>query len=427
MTQVSPLVSSAAIQEALIISFADGVFRRAERDYTPTLDEIEELGKYQAIGRYKSFPAYLASPKNFRTSAQSNVTSTPTVRTQINMTEVPVEVMGFLVISELLKNVGSDGGSTLNVSEITQQMKDLLKDVNQFVQRMVVASHGTSQIGVVRDAVVASTTVFLAAPYFTRAVMQNDKVDFYTSDSGGSPVAGATGVVINEVDNDNLKIILDTAITCSAGATIYITGSYGTKWNGMQGCIDNGVYATSLHNQSRTTYPKLKAKVKDITSGGLPQTLEENHITVLLQKIYDDGGMPSRCKAGPGWAQQYLGITTNDRRYPVAPGKSLKTSINYKPEDLMITTGFGEIPYKPDPNCDARTAYFYAPDNFRVLNALKIGWWKNAELMPLPNGNGYSTDSVAVVCGQKNLLCLEPWRTGALRGWRDQFAAGDAL
>lgn len=425
MTQIAPLLSQ--VSEALRTSYADDQFRRAEREFTPTLDEIEDLKEYEGVGKTKSFAAYLASPKNVRTAAQSNTTGTPTVRTQINLTEIPVEVIGFLVISELLKNLGAQGGTTLNTAELKQQMKDLLTDVNQFVQRMIVSGHGTSAIGKVKDAVVASTTVYLDAPYFTRSIMQNDKLVFYTLDSGGAVVAGTNGVIVNDVDNENLKITLDTAISCNAGVYIYPYGAYGVVWNGFQGLVDNGTYATNLHNQSRTTYPKLKAKVRDITSGGLPQTLAENDITILLQKIYDDGGVPTRCKAGHGFAQQYLGITNPDRRYIQPQGKTNRPMINYQASDLMIMGPGGSFPFVPDPNVDARTAYFYNPENFRVLRVLKTGWWKNADLMPLPNGDGYSTDLVAIIIGQMNLLCIEPWRTGVLRGFRDQFAAGDAL
>jgi hypothetical protein len=89
----------------------------------------------------------------------------------------------------------------------------------------------------------------------------------------------------------------------------------------------------------------------------------------------------------------------------------------------------GEIPFQSDPNVDARTAYFFAPENMRILRARVMGWMQNSGnmLLPVPISGGYSTDHIAMICGQHNLIALEPWRTGVLRGFKDAFAAGDPL
>lgn len=421
--------TQAQLSDALRVSYAEGEFHKAEREFCPAFEDIEDLKEYTAIGKHKSFPVFFNSPKNFTVGAQSLQTGTTGIRSQKNATETPVEMLGWLLISEMILNIGKDAQSTtLGRAELKQQMKDLLLDVNQGIQRYAITGHATGALGIVKDAVVASTTVYLDEPYFVRALMVGDVIDIYTLDSGGA--ATETSKTITAVNNDLRTITLDAAVTCDAGEYIYRTGTYGVTLNGYQGGIDDGTWQTTIHGLSRTTYPLLKAQVKDITSGGLPSDLTENDIIVLLQKMRDIGGIPTKCVSGDGFAQAYLGITNPDRRYNVASGKTHGYRLGYKESDLQIMTpSNGEIPFKADPNCDARTAYFFSPENMRILRARKMGWMQNTGnmLLPVPISGGYSTDHIAMICGQHNLVFLEPWRTGVLRGFKDQFAAGDTL
>ncbi len=416
------------LSNALRISYDSGPFNRAERDYCPAFEDVQELEDWTAQGKTKSFAMYFNSPKNFTAGAQSTATGTTGIRVQDNATEVTVEVLGWLLISQQILSIGKDAVSTtLGMAELKQQMKDLLLDVNQIQQRWAVTGHGTGAIGVVKDAVVASTTVNLDEPYFTRGVMEGDRIDIYTLDSGGA--ASATAKTIMSIDQNNRSMVLDAVVTCGAGEFIYITGTYGLAFNGYQGLIDDGTYQGTLSGLSRVTYPKLKAQVQDLDTGGGPAALTENDIIVLLQKQDDIGGMPTKCVANSGFAQAYLGITNPDRRYNVAPGKTQKYALGYKESDLMIMTQKGEIPFRRDPNCDARTAYFFSPENLRVLRGRPMGWLhgEGNMLLSLPAGTGYSTDMIAMICGHIQLISKEPWRTGALRNFKDQFAAGDTL
>lgn len=419
--------TKAQLAEALRVTYGEAVFNRAEREYIPAFEDLEDLTEWQDQGRHKSFAMYFYSPKNFTAATQSTTTGTTGIRSQQNATETTVEVMGWILISQMILSVGKDGKSTtLGRAELKQQMKDVLKDVNQIQARWFASGHATGAIGKVLNAVVGSTSVVLGAPYFTRAVMKGDRIDIYDLDSGGS--AEATAKTITAINSSTNTLTLDAVVTCSANAYVYITGTYGLNFNGYQGMIDNGTYQTTIHNLSRTTYPDMKAQVNDITSGGSPQSLAENDIIKLLQLQYDFGGVPTKCVAGPGFAQAYLGITNPDRRYSTPQGKTNKFALGYKTSDLLIMTQNGEIPYEADPNVDPRTAYFYAPENFRLLRGLKMGWLGGEDMLrPLPTTTGYSTDQIAMMAGHINAVTLEPWRTGVLRGFKDAFGAGDAL
>lgn len=420
--------TQAQLSNALRITYADGVFNKAEREFCPAFEDVQDLEDWTAQGKTKSFAVYFNSPKNFTAGSQSTQTGTTGIRSQDNGTETTVEILGWLLISQQILAIGKDAQSTtLGRAELKQQMKDLLLDVNQIQQRWAVTGHATGAIGKVKDAVVASTTVNLDAPYFTRGVMEGDRIDIYTLDSGGA--ASATAKTILSINQSTRSMVLDAVVTCGAGEYIYITGTYGLTFNGYQGGIDDATYQTTIHGLSRTTYPKMKAQVRDITSGGLPSSLTENDIIILLQQMRDIGGIPTKAVGTTGFAQAYLGITNPDRRYNVAPGKTMKYALGYNENDLMIMTQNGEIPFKSDPNCDARSCYFFSPENLRVLRGLKMGWLQGEGnmLKPVPTTTGYSTDMIAMICGQLNLIFKEPWRTGVLRGFKDQFAAGDTL
>lgn len=419
--------TKAQLIEALRISYGEAEFHRAEREYCPAFEDLEDLTEWQDQGRYKSFAMYFNSPKNFTAAAQSTQTGTTGIRNQQNATDATVEVLGWILISQMIMSVGKDAKSTtLGRAELKQQMKDVLKDVNQIQGRWFASGHATGAIGKVLDAVVASTTINLAAPYFARAIMKGDRLDAWTADSSGTQQI--TAATVTNVNNTTRALTVASAVSCDAGSYLYITGTYGLNFNGYQGMIDNGVFQASLHGLSRTTYPDMNAQVVDITSGGAPQSLAENDIIRLLQLQWDQGGMPTKCVAGPGFAQAYLGITNPDRRYNTPQGKTNKYALGYKASDLLIMTQNGEIPYEPDPNVDPRTAYFYAPENFRLMRGLRMGWLGGDDMLkPLPTTTGYSTDQIAMMAGHINALCLEPWRTGALRGFKDAFGAGDTL
>ena len=419
--------TKAQLINALRVTYGEAEYHRAEREFVPAFEDIEELTEWQDQGRYKSFAYYFNSPKNFTAAAQSTQTGTTGIRNQDNGTESTVEVLGWILISQMIMSVGKDAKSTtLGRAELKQQMKDVLKDVNQIQQRWAVTGHATGAIGRVSGAVVASTTVPLQAPYFARGVMKGDRIDIYTTDSGG--VIEATAATVASINNNTRTLTTTAAISCSDGAYIYITGTYGLNFNGYQGMIDNATYQAVLHGLARATYPDLNAQVRDITSGGLPQTLAETDIILLLQQIRDQGGAPTKVVGGPGFAQAYLSITNPDRRYSVAPGKTMKYALGYKASDLMVMTQNGEIPYEEDPNVDPRSALFFSPENFRLLRGLKMGWIGGDDMLKsVPTSTGYSTDMIALMAGHINLIALEPWRTGALRGWKDQFGAGDAL
>ncbi len=418
------------LANALRISYADGEFSQAEQEYCPAFADIEDMTEWTSQGKHKSFPVFLNSPKNFTAGAQSTETGTTGIRVQENATEVTIEVLGWLLISQQILAIGKDAQSTtLGRAELKQQMKDLLRDVNQIIQRWAVTGHATGAIGKVRDSVSSSATVYLTAPYYTRGIMEGDRIDVYTADSSGS--ASATAKTVLAVNHSTKAITLDASISCGAGEYIYITGTYGLNANGYQGLFDDGTYQDTLHGLSRTTYPKLKSHVVDVTSGGAAQSLTENDIILLLQKMRDFGGHPTKVVANSGFAQAYLAITNPDRRYNVAPGKTHAYRLGYKESDLQIMGDNGEIPYKYDPNVEGRAAFFFSPENLRVLRGLKMGWLNAGRggdmLMPVPKAGGYSTDQMAMICGQHNLINIEPWKTGVLRGWKDAFVAGDTL
>lgn len=421
----APLITT--VGNALRTTFADGFFNKAENEFVELTKEVATLKNYTALGKEKSFPFYLASPKNFRTGAEQTSTGTATVRKQINGLETPVELMGFFEISMLLRALGKVDGTTLNVDELKLQVREVTEDVVKYKQRMYTASHGTSAIGRVLSNVVADTAVPLAAPYFARTIMKNDKLQAYTADSAGSLVTDFDGAVVDFVDYDNRIAYMVTAVSCSADDWLYFLDSYGTDWNGLHGIIDDGTYQPLLHGQSRTTYRDLKAQVVDCANAALT----ENDIMLLLQRINNMGGKPTICSAGQGYAQAYLAIRNAQRLYSFGSGEGYVSRLAYSPEQLRIDTPWGStIGFKVNHEIPPRNAFFYSPENLRVLKATPLGW------VPGTDGNlhvkttgtgGITTAHVGMIVNHENLIGLEPWRMGVIRNFKDAYGAGDTL
>lgn len=414
----------AAVSDAMRTSFAEGFFQKAENKNCKTLEGIKALKGYTALGKLKQFAYNFGSPKNFRIGAEQVSTGTAQVRDQKNGTEVPVEIVGFIVISLMLRNLGKVGGTTLNVDELKLQMKEVVEDVTKALQRLFVTSHGTSSIGKVLNTVAPSATIELAGPQFARAIMKNDLIEVYSADTAGTVRASTSGGIrVTYVNPTARTITLASAVSVNAGDFIYPVGGYGTGFQGFQGLADNGTYAGSLHNLSRTTYPELNAKVRDI--GGLALTDADFQSGML--EAADLDGAPSKILAGPGFGQAYANITNPDRLYTVSPGQVLDTKVGWNTNKMNVQTPWGTIPFSPDPNADPRSAIFYSPDDFRVLRLMDLGWMDNANLLPMPGSGSYSTAFISMLVAQMNLICLQPWRISVFRNWKDPYGAGDTL
>lgn len=404
--------------------YSNRYFRAFQNDFTPILEEIDECPDDPTRGEGWFFPFHLSSPQNNRVTAEGGSMGTVNQRTEVQGQVNAVEFTGWLQLSELLKNAGTRDAAW-NGGELNRMMKETTTDLTKFMQRMFVISHGTGRLAVV-DANTSSTNTFVGAlDEGINNLMDNDLIDVYDADTGGSSVI--TSREITKIVRSTRTVTFDGATaSLTAGDGIYRAGDYGRGSNGFHGLFDDGTYATSIHGQSRSTYEKLKSQVTD---PGSPTELTEQDMRQVCDNIYLNGGEVDRIYCNVGVMNAFFDIQTGDRRYAVERGQTPKFVLGYREGDALFSYDKGTMVLKKDPNIPARTMYFVSLKASVMKHTLrKLGWLdEGGSILRLtPNGSdGFNTSWTALIVAECNISCIAPIWNGVLRNIKDQSIAGD--
>lgn len=412
------------LSNSLRRTYADRYFKAFQNDFTPLLDELDECPDEPTRGVGWFFPFYLRSPQNWRVNAEGGAMGTVNQRSELQGQVNAVEFLGWLQISEMLKNAGTKDAAW-NGGELNREMKETTTDITKGMQRMFSISHGTGRLAVVQDAVVAGNTFTAKLDEGVVALMEGDVVDFVDLDSGGTvQVSARTITAINR--QTRAVTFSGAAANLTANWGVYKTGDYGRGVNGFHGLIDNATFQDLLHGQSRASNPKLNAQVRD---PGTPTDLTEEHMRQIADDIWHVGGAVDRISCNSGVMNAFFDVNAGDRRYNIERGQTAKYVLGYKEGDALFSYDKGDIVIRKNPNLPARTMYFYSLKSaFHKHTLRKLGWLdEGGSILRLtPNGQGFETTWTALICAQVNLSCFAPLWNGARRNIKDRGLAGDS-
>lgn len=412
------------LSNSLRRSYSNKYFRAFQNDFTPILNELDECPDEPTRGVGWFFPFHLASPQNWRVAAEGGSMGTVNQRSEVQGQVNAVEFLGWMQISELLKNAGTrDAG--WNGGELNRQMRETTTDITKGMQRMFVMSHGTGRLCVVDATTVASTTFVAALDEGVNALMVNDTLDFVDTDSGGTVQESA--LQVDKIVRSSRTVTLDSAVSLTSGWGGYRTGDYGRGSNGLHGLVDDATFQDSQHGQSRATYEQLKSTVRD---PGTPTELTEQHMRDICDEIYLNGGEIDRIYCNVGVMNAFFDVETGNRRYNIERGQTAKFVLGYREGDALFSYDKGTYVLRKDPNLPARTMYFVSlKTSFMKHTLKKLGWLdEGGSILRLtPNGSdGFNTSWTALIYSACNISCLAPIWNGVRRNIKDNSIAGDS-
>lgn len=412
------------LSNSLRRTYADAYFKAFQDDFTPLLDELEECKDAPTRGTGWYFPFYFRTPQNWRVAAEGGAQGNTKQRSEVQGTVLPVEWLAWMQITELLKLMGTKEAAW-NGGELNRQMKETVTDITKGMQRMFTMSHGTGRLAVVNAATVTTNTFVAKLDEGVNALMEGDEIEFYDLDSGGS-IQGASTTVDKINRQTRTVTFTGSARSLTADWGVYKAGDYGRGCNGFQNLIDNGVFADDHHGQSRATYDKLKAQVRD---PGTPTALTEEAMRQICDDIYVAGGEVDAIQCNVGVLNSFFDIAAGDRRYNMegTKGGTTKFNLGYKEGDALFSYDRGSMVIKKNVNMPHRTMWFYSMKTAFMKHTLrKLGWLdENGSLLRMtPGTSGYVTSWSAYMYAAVNISCPYPIWNGALRNILDQ-RAGD--
>jgi len=441
------------LSNSLRRTYSNRYFRAFQNDFTPILNELDEAPDEPTRGVSWSFPFHLSSPQNWKVNAEGGPMNEVLQRTEIQGRVRSSEFLGYMQISELLKNAGTREAAW-NGGELNRQMKETTTDITKGMQRQFVLSANDGSLAEPTAAIAGVNTFTAELDRGVNGLMVNDLIIFVDNAGGGTQgdVEDDNGGIGFRIQSINRKTRLVTVtnpdgsaatITTAGLSKIWLFGSYDkpgaadgegflagrTQPNGLYGIIDDGSFSALIHTRDRTAagQEKLQSAVRD---PGTQVELTEEHMRQLADDIYLDGGECDRLYCNVGVMNAFFDVQTGDRRYAIEKGRTAKFVLGYREGDALFSYDKGTITIKKDPNMPARTMFFVALKQTMVKNTLrKLGWLDEGgsilRLTPAASIAGFGTSWTALIASQVNISCVAPIWNGARRNIKDAALAGD--
>ena len=411
------------LSNSLRRTYSNRYFKAFQNDFTPILNELDECPNSPTLGEGWYFPFHFSSPQNWGINSEGGSMGTVNQRTEVQGKVNAVEFLGWMQITDLLKNVAKASASW-NGGELNRQMKETTSDITKGMQRMFVISAEDGRLGVIQDSIAAATTFVAKLDEGVNCLMDNDLIDVYT----GAGALEIDGIEISKIARSTRTVTLASAQTATADSGIYKKDAYAVspQPNGLRGLVDDSTNQASVHGQARATYEKLKSVVED---PGVPTALTEQHMREVCDEIYLRGGSVDRIFCNVGVMNAFFDINTGNRRYNMVGGNTAKMVLGYKEGDALFSYDKGSVTIKKDPNIQARTMYFLSlKESFQKHTVKKLGWLdEGGSILRLtPNGSdGFNTSWTALISAQTNISCINPYWNGVRRNIKDETLAGD--
>ncbi len=193
--------------------------------------------------------------------------------------------------------------------------------------------------------------------------------------------------------------------TLVAGDHIFISGTYAELANvfSLRHIVDNANDSpTNVYNQSRTTYPKLKAQI--FGNSGVLRNLDEQ----LLLRAIDApprrvGKRITRALANSGQGRKYVEFAAADRRYPGSTKGAQSYSVGYGDDSLQIVAPGVNCTLELERDVHPRTIYLLAQDTFFLQQQRDLDWIDENGLLQLtPGTNKYKGGFLGYMCAVEN-------------------------
>lgn len=347
---------------------------------------------------------------------------------EMSVTAVAVD-SGVEITMEADDRAGGEGSYSADLinEEVTSA-----QTVMALYEEFLALGPSTGQLAIVKDATVASTTFTCSKDDSgvggAVKLRDNMRIEFADAASGGAVQEAAK---ILSVDPITGIVILDTAVTLSAGWSVFKYGVYGKTFpTGLDHIVDNGAVSSTIYNTTRTNVPKFNAIVSGTQASPVPYS-ETSVDAVLTGLSMGSGFTPTELLCNIGVAVEHRKYAGQDRIFPIM-GNVLPTTSGGKMDSLTYQFEDAIIPFAVNKNVAPRVMYMlYKPSVTRAY-LRKADWLRtggvngNPVLNLKPATDTYSYVYIATMIARWNLVCKKLNANGKLMGIRDrQFGDAD--
>jgi hypothetical protein len=391
----------------------------------PFYQLLQTLKNVAADGAGFYFPFYLATPQNQGFIADGGNLPSTVARTEVQAFIQVAMIVNSFEIGFILEAAGN-ANAAFNKGEIKRHMWEATTDATKHLNRCMAFAHGTNRLAVVNGTVAASSTWVGALPYGVLGLRQNMRLDFYNLDTGGAIQLASQQISITPSRATN-TVTMTAPVSLTAGWGAYNQGDYGNGINGLEGIVDNGVFLTNIHNQSRSTQPGLNSTV--LSNGGNLRPLSELLLIRLANEVLQNSGQEiDALLMNSGQIEQYINFVLPNRRYNVT-GKGVPAyQTGFQEGTLEFLWGGGKV-------CEIKCMEDIVPRNvFGVTKAMlgrndvrKLSWYDDMGpiLRQGVGSTGYRASKIGTIGYIGNWGTRMPAAHGVIRDLSDPELCGD--
>lgn len=420
--------------------YSDETFDYATAAAAPFVDLLDEADDLTPEGDGYYWPFMLHSPQNISTPSEDGNIPPRKQRTEIQGRLRVGQFVGDFEISFLLEAAGSSRG-TWSRNEVKKHSWETLRDLVKHRNRIYAGTFGTGMLATVQanTAAVVTFVAKLGASASGRnwgssgqGAMLLRKNMLIEARLLTTPFTQrASGVLISSIAKSTRTVTTDTSMTLTADDGIFISGTYGvsTVPNGIMGIIDDGTFLDLIHNQSRTTYPELKAQV--FHNSGAYRDLGEDLLLIAGFALRQEaGGQTDLLLMNTDQLYKWI-KAIRPTRYFDANGRAPKYSAGFDNEKTFKFY-FDGRPIRLITSEDVAPRHVYGMDlsTMRRATLKKLGWLDHgggSMFIQGSNSGGYQTTKVATMYSLENIGCLAPWMNFRIEDLFAPNLAGSAV
>lgn len=345
-------------------------------------------------------------------------------RTDVRLVLKPTNFVGSIEVGLLTMNAANSNKSAFNGGELARSTNNAISHTAKFIESTYVGTHGTGRRARVESD--GSNNFVAALPEGIRLL----KEGYYLS--GRSTDAGS---VSGSFDGQRVTALADSTRTVTYGGTdrtltaadhihVVTTTSQtltSTYANGLRGLVDDSTYLTTVHGQSRSTYPKLKSIVN--SNGGTLRNLSEQFLVRTAHEIERKSGKKINAIWGPeGQFEKYLEFVAPEKRIMATTSDPGSRPMGYKENTFRL--------YVPGVDAMFYRSFDIVPREIYLLNMDTFFHYVSKELGPLdidgtlhlsPASGGFNASVLGYVAAQENIGCEWFEANGVIRDLKDPF------
>jgi hypothetical protein len=371
------------------------------------------------------FGANFNPPQNVGQLGDVGTLPPPKDRTQDQLTLKPTIFAGSFQIGLVTLHAANSSRSAF-MGELSRRSEETMTDLGKFRESHYTGTHGTGRRARVESD--GSNNFVAALPEGTTLLKENFYISVRTTDGGATVRDSLDLRKITAINHATRTVTYDGADqTLVAGDHVHVVNELTqtiVAANGLRGLVDDAKFLGTLHELSRTTYPKLKSNVS--SNGGVLRNLTEQ---ILVRACHENrarsGKRVTDAWTSPGQAEKYIEFVAPDRRYVVNSNSPQSMATGYKGNELTHFFPGGQFTLHISYDIVPREIFLLNWDTFFRYVALDMQWLdEGSRLKLIPASSTFKAGYLAYLASIENIGNVMPLANTVVRDLADP-AIGD--